>query len=103
MKYQRKGQKTAWSAHSALLPMGLVVLIGYVASILWTVRISMSTSKMLPKSDWAGLTQYVKLFTNERWTGSLVHMVQFGVFFILSALILGFLLAVFIDQKNRQI
>jgi glucose/mannose transport system permease protein len=101
MKNQRKGPKAAWSAHSALLPMGLVVLIGYVASILWTVRISFSTSKMLPKSDWAGVTQYVKLFANERWTGALVHMVQFGVFFILATLVLGFLLAVFVDQKVR--
>ncbi len=101
MKFQRKGQKTAWSAHSALLPMGLVVLIGYVASILWTVRISFSSSKMLPKSDWAGVSQYFRLFANERWTGALIHMVQFGVFFILAALLLGFLLAVFIDQKVR--
>ena len=68
MKNQRKGPKTAWAAQSALLPMGMVVLIAYVASILWTVRISFSSSKMLPKSDWAGITQYVRLFTNERWT-----------------------------------
>ncbi len=101
MKNQRKGPKTAWAAQSALLPMGMVVLIAYVASILWTVRISFSSSKMLPKSDWAGITQYVRLFTNERWTIDMIHMVQFGVFFISSALILGFLLAVFVDQKVR--
>ena len=101
MKNQRKGPKTAWAAQSALLPMGMVVLIAYVASILWTVRISFNSSKMLPKSDWAGITQYVRLFTNERWTIDMVHMVQFGVFFISSALILGFLLAVFVDQKVR--
>jgi hypothetical protein len=33
--------------------MGATVLIAYVASILWTVRISLSSSKMLPRSDWA--------------------------------------------------
>ncbi len=101
MKNQRKGPKAAWSAHAALLPMGMIVLIGYVASILWTVRISLSTSKMLPKDDWAGFSQYVRLFANERWIGALTHMIQFGLVFIISALVLGFLLAVFIDQKVR--
>lgn len=81
--------------------MGATVLIAYVASILWTIRISFSTSKMLPRSDWAGLTQYVNLFTSDRWTTALVNVALFGVFFIAGALVLGFLLAVFIDQKVR--
>jgi len=101
MKQVRKGPRTAWAAHGALLPMGATVLIAYVASILWTIRISFSTSKMLPRSDWAGLTQYVNLFTSDRWTTALVNVALFGIFFIAGALVLGFLLAVFVDQKVR--
>ncbi len=101
MTSARKGPKTAWSAHSALIPMGLTVLIAYVASILWTIRISLSSSKLLPRSDWVGLTQYTNLFGSERWHTAMTHVVIFGVFFIAGALILGFLLAVFIDQKVR--
>ena len=101
MTLPRKGPKTAWSAHSALIPMGLTVLIAYVASILWTIRISLSSSKMLPRSDWNGFTQYVNLFASDRWTSDLINVGLFGLFFISSALVLGFLLAVFIDQKVR--
>ena len=101
MKKPRKGPGTAWAAHCALLPMGATVLIAYVASILWTLRISLSNSKMLPRADWAGLTQYVNLFAADRWTTALINMGLFGLFFIVGALALGFLLAVFIDQKVR--
>ena len=101
MKQPRKGPRTAWAAHWALLPMGATVLIAYVASILWTVRISLSNSKMLPRADWAGLTQYVNLFSSDRWSTAMVNTALLGLFFIVGALVLGFLLAVFIDQKVR--
>jgi glucose/mannose transport system permease protein len=97
----RKGPKTAWAAHGALLPMGVCVLVAYVASILWTLRISLSNSKMLPRNDWAGFSQYINLFGTDRWLTALTNVALFGVFFIAGAIVLGFLLAVFIDQKVR--
>jgi glucose/mannose transport system permease protein len=97
----RKGPRTAWAAHGALLPMGITVLVAYIASIVWTLRISVSNSKMLPRNDWAGIDQYVSLFSSERWTTALINVGLFGVFFIAGAMVLGFLLAVFIDQKVR--
>jgi glucose/mannose transport system permease protein len=101
MKPTRKGPRTAWAAHGALLPMGLTVLVGYVAAILWTLRISLSNSKMLPRNDWAGFAQYVNLFDSDRWLTAMINVSLFGVFFIAGALVLGFLLAVFVDQKVR--
>jgi glucose/mannose transport system permease protein len=97
----RKGPRPAWAAHAALLPFGLTVLVAYVGSILWTLRISMSNSKMLPRNDWAGIDQFVTLFGTERWITALANMGLFGLFFISGALVLGFLLAVFVDQKVR--
>jgi glucose/mannose transport system permease protein len=97
----RQGPKTAWAAHGALLPMGVCVLVAYIGSILWTLRISLSNSKMLPRNDWAGFSQYVSLFASERWMTALSNVALFGVFFIAGAIVLGFLLAVFIDQKVR--
>ena len=94
-------RRTAWSAHAALLPLGLTVLVAYVAGILWTVRISFTSSKMLPKSDWVGLRQYELLFASDRWATDMVNVALFGVTFISGAMVLGFLLAVFIDQKIR--
>lgn len=98
---RRKGPGTAWAAHGALLPMALCVLVAYVASILWTLRISLSNSKMLPRNDWAGIDQYVALFGSDRWLTALGNVGLFGLFFIAGAVVLGFLLAVFIDQKVR--
>jgi glucose/mannose transport system permease protein len=97
----RKGPKTAWAAHGALLPMGVCVLVAYVGSILWTLRISVSNSKMLPRNDWAGFSQYINLFGTDRWLTSLTNVALFGLCFIAGAIVLGFMLAVFIDQKVR--
>ncbi len=101
MRITRHGPKTAWAAHAALLPMGVTVLVAFVASIVWTLRISLSNSKMLPRNDWAGIDQYVRLFGSDRWLTALANVGLFGLFFITGAVVLGFLLAVFIDQKVR--
>ena len=81
--------------------MGVTVLVAFVASIVWTLRISLSNSKMLPRNDWAGIDQYVRLFGSDRWLTALANVGLFGLFFITGAVVLGFLLAVFIDQKVR--
>ena len=46
-----------------------------------------------------GLAQYARLFANDRWMLSLENLALYGVLFIAAALVIGFLLAVFIDQK----
>jgi len=56
---------------------------------------------MLPKSDWVGLKQYELLFVSDRWATDMVNVALFGVTFITGAMVLGFLLAVFVDQKVR--
>ena len=69
--------------------------------MLWTVTLSFTSSRMLPKFDFVGLAQYERLFATERFQISVFNIVIFGVLFILGALALGFALAVFIDQKVR--
>jgi glucose/mannose transport system permease protein len=85
----------------ALLPTALVVLVVYVGCMLWTVRLSFTSSTLLPKLDWVGLAQYTRLFANDRFVTSAENIVIFGVLFISGCLIIGFLLAVFIDQHVR--
>jgi glucose/mannose transport system permease protein len=94
-------RRPAWAAHAALLPMALTVVLGYIGTVLWSVRISMSSSKLLPRSDFVGLDQYTRLFESERWVVSLQNVAIFGALFLVACLTLGFLLAVFIDQKVR--
>jgi len=81
--------------------MVATVLWVYVGSVLWSMRISVSSSRTLPLPDFVGLKQYARLFDSERWMISLQNMALFGVLFIVACLAIGFLLAVFIDQRVR--
>ena len=88
-------------ARLALLPAALVVIVVYLGCMLWTVRLSLSSSKLLPTLDFVGLDQYRRLLTNARFLISAENVLVFGVLFLTGCLVLGFLLAVFIDQQVR--
>jgi len=96
MRRRRWGM--AWLA---LLPMALTVLLAYLGSTLWTLRVSLSSSRTFPRDDFVGLAQYQRLFENERWLHSLGNLAVYGLLFMLACMVIGFLLAVFIDQKVR--
>ena len=85
----------------ALIPMALVVLVGYLGAVLWSIGISMTNSRTFPSSEFVGLAQYVRLFSSDRWIESLQHLGVYGLLFVLLSMLIGFLLAVFIDQKVR--
>ena len=97
----RRGLRQNWAVNFALLPMAVTVLLCYVGTVLWSITISLTSSKTFPTSNFVGLAQYERLFTTERWALSLHNMALFGAIFVVSCLVLGFLLAVFIDQKVR--
>ena len=87
------------SPHIALLPMALTVLVAYVGAALWTLRTSFTASRTFPSDTFIGAAQYVRLFDNERWLISLNNLAVYGVLFIVACMLLGFLLAAFIDQN----
>ena len=93
--------RSRWPAVLALLPAGVIVVVCYLGTMLWTLRLSFTSSKMLPVFDGVGWQQYDRLFHTERFVASIGHVVLFGVPFIAGSLILGFLLAVLIDQRIR--
>jgi glucose/mannose transport system permease protein len=84
---------------AALLPMALTVIVGYLGSILWSLRISLTSSRSFPSDHFVGLAQYVRLFGNERWLLSLHNLALYGLLFVVACMLIGFLLAVFIDQN----
>lgn len=90
-----------WVPWTALLPLALVVLVAYLGSTLWSLRVSLSSARTFPNDDFVGLAQYERLFANERWLLSLNNLALYGVLFIAACMVIGFLLAVFIDQKVR--
>jgi glucose/mannose transport system permease protein len=87
------------AAWLALLPMILTVVFAYLGTMVWTARVSMSNSRTFPSGDFAGFTQYVRLFNNDRWLMSLQNIVIYGACFIVACMVTGLLLAIFIDQR----
>ncbi|HEX7985169.1 MAG TPA: sugar ABC transporter permease [Duganella sp.] len=97
--FTTKRRGVSLAAYLALIPMALTVLLAYLGTMLWTARVSVSSSRTFPNSDFVGASQYIRLFNNERWLLSLQNVVIYGALFIAACLLIGFLLAVFIDQK----
>lgn len=85
----------------ALAPAAMVVLVVYLGCTIWAIGISMTASRILPGGRFVGLEQYAALFANERWQISIANLAIFGALFIVASIILGFTLAIFLDQKIR--
>jgi len=98
---RKRPHRWQFAVHVALQPLAVTALLAYVGSVLWSVRIAFSSSKLLPRSDWVGMMQFERLFETERWIVSLQHMGILAVVYILGVLVLGTLMAVFIDQQVR--
>jgi glucose/mannose transport system permease protein len=88
-------------AFLAMLPTTAFVVVIYLGCIAWTVFISFTSSKVLPNTHLVGLRQYERLLATERWSISVENILIYGSLYILGCLVLGFLLAVFLDQKIR--
>nr|WP_319513272.1 sugar ABC transporter permease [uncultured Cohaesibacter sp.] len=89
------------AAGIALWPTWIMVLSAYIGTMIWTVWISFTPSRLVPVSKFAGFYQYERLFRTPRWLQSVDNMVLFGVLFLVGCLLLGFLMAVALDQKIR--
>ncbi|HBA35136.1 MAG TPA: ABC transporter permease, partial [Gammaproteobacteria bacterium] len=59
------------------------------------------SSRMLPRMDWAGFTQYVRLFSNDRWWVAAENLAIFGGLFIVLCMAIGLFLAILLDQQVR--
>ncbi|WP_370678294.1 carbohydrate ABC transporter permease [Pleomorphomonas sp. PLEO] len=81
--------------------MAAVVIFAYLGTLAWSVRLSFSSSKLLPRNDFIGIAQYLTLFDTPRWLTSLGNLVIIAFFFLVICFILGTLLAIFIDQNVR--
>lgn len=89
------------NAKIAAIPMVLTTLVVFVGGTIWTVFYSFTNSKLLPKTNFVGLDQYERLWSNSRWVVSIENLAFFGVMSLIFTVSVGFLLAVLMDQKIR--
>jgi glucose/mannose transport system permease protein len=108
------------------LAMILIALFVFVGGTLWVVLFSFTSMKVLPlftPAEWwdkfNGVANYTRLFNTSRWmdcpalseigtsawqlkcSGSFPNVVTYAIFFITIVMVLGFLIAVLMDQKIR--
>lgn len=91
----------AWLPRLVVAPTVVCSLVFVYGYILWTAVLSFTPSRLLPNYEFAGLSQYERLFANERWWQALTNLGLFGACFIFVCLAVGLLLAVLLDQKIR--
>ncbi len=89
------------SAKIASIPMILTAVVVFVGGTLWTVLYSFTDSKLLPRLRFVGLDQYERLWSTNRWLVSIENLVIYGVLSLVFSILIGFLLAVMLDQKIR--
>ena len=85
-----------------LAPTTIAMIVCMYGFIVWTGLLSLTKSRMMPQWEFVGLDQYVRLFNNPRWDVAVDNLFIFLILFILIALVLGLLLAIFLDQKIRN-
>lgn len=102
---QRRSRTQPWLAAAlpklVLSPSVLFVFIGVYLFICWTIVISLSSSKMLPRYDFVGLEQYVRLWSTPRWITAVENLFLFTVLFLCITIAVGLFMAILLDQKVR--
>ena len=85
----------------AALPMIFTAMVVFLGGTIWTVVYSFTNSKLLPRADFVGFTQYTRLWGTSRWLISIENIFIYGVLSLILTVVIGFLLAVLLDQKIR--
>jgi len=79
--------------------LGFAFIYGFM---LWNGVLSVTASRMLPNYDeFVGLAQYQQLFEMDRWWVALRNLGIFSVLYVGGSMLLGMVLAIFLDQKVR--
>jgi glucose/mannose transport system permease protein len=85
----------------AMAPTIFFVAVVLCFGLAWTVWTSFTSSKLLPSNEFLGLAQYARLFGSDLWQMAIINVAIFGLLFIGGCLVLGYVLAVLLDQNIR--
>ncbi len=84
-----------------LAPSFVAILIFVYGFIGWTAWVSLTRSRLMPRYEIDGLGQYARLFASPRWDVAMNNLFIFGGLFIVISMLIGLMLAIFLDQKIR--
>jgi glucose/mannose transport system permease protein len=83
------------------MPMIATVLVVFVGCSIWTMAYSLTNSGALPNGSFVGFDQYERLFHTSRFMRGVRNLAMYGVLSLTFTMVIGFLLAVLMDQKIR--
>lgn len=89
------------NAKIASIPMVLTAVVVFVGGTAWTVLYSFTNSRLLPRANFIGFDQYVRLWAAPRWILAVENLAIYGVLMLVFSLLIGFILAALMDQKIR--
>jgi len=84
------------------LPMIIVSFSVFFVGIAFAIIWSFTSSGMFPGFQFVGLTQYYRLWSTTLWLVAVNNIWFFGILSLVVNLVVGFLLAVFMDQNIKQ-
>ncbi|MCM3789704.1 sugar ABC transporter permease [Domibacillus indicus] len=109
-KETAKGEKVSkksyssdqWMALAFLLPSFLLIVIFVYGFIGWTGYVSLSNwNSLIPDFSFAGLKNYMYLFSDFRFQADLRNTLFFTILFIGLVILFGLSLAILLDQKLK--
>lgn len=101
---KKPAAKSAGSPAALGIVSAMLAVVGlcFYGTMAWTVFISFTQSRMLPNYRLAGLAQYSRLFSDDRWNTAFGNMFIFGGLLIAATLALGIFLAILMDRNIRM-
>lgn len=90
-----------WIPKLVLSPSIAMMLIFVYGFILFTVYLSFTGSRMLPKYDLIGIDNYVRLWGLSTWWTAITNLAIFASLYIIICTVIGLTLAILLDQKIR--
>ncbi|MBU3029129.1 carbohydrate ABC transporter permease [Paracoccus marinaquae] len=85
-----------------LAPSFVAILVFVYGFIGWTAWVSLTKSKLMPRYEIDGFGQYGRLVASPRWDVAMDNLFIFGALFIVISMVVGLMLAIFLDQQIRS-
>lgn len=90
-----------WIPKLVLSPSLALIMVFVYGFILYTIYLSFTNSRMLPKFDLIGFDNYVKLWNLSAWWTAVGNLAIFATLYITICIAIGLTLAILLDQKIR--
>jgi glucose/mannose transport system permease protein len=90
-----------WIPKVVLSPSIAAMVIFVYGFIAYTLYLSFTNSRMLPRHDWVGMDNYVRLWGLPAWYTAIGNLAIFATLYITICIAIGLTLAILLDQKIR--